>query len=119
MNSKSNLPKKMIPCRWCHEPIMNYDDICKHCNEYQSDLDQHKYGKELLNDSTLSITDWVIIFLFQLIGFGLGGIHLANGEKTRGFKVIIYSLILAFINITTAIVNYGIFRYFSKLINMN
>lgn len=119
MNSNSKLPKNMTTCRWCHEPIMVRDNICKHCNDYQNDIDQEEFEKQLLNDSTLSVVDWFIILFFQIIGIGLGSIYIVNGEKIRGLKVLSYSIIIAIMNLTFFTINYSYYRYFIKLINTN
>ena len=119
MSSNSALPKDMVLCRWCKKPIMAKDKICKYCDSCQNDLDIRRFDRELLKDSTLSEIDWVCILFFQIIGFGLGAIHIGNGENKRGFKVIVYSILILFINLTMLITSRSVFIYFKKLISMN
>ncbi len=125
MNDESKnikLPENMMLCRWCKEPIMSNDKICKHCNEYQTNKDIVDSEKDLLKDPTLSIFDWITVLFFQLIGILLGYIYKQNGEKKRGDTLILYSILSIFFN---TIMSYGIYRFHSffskmlKVINTN
>ena len=118
MNDESKnikLPENMMLCRWCKEPIMSNDKICKHCNEYQKNKDIVDSEKDLLKDPTLSIFDWITVLFFQLIGILLGHIHKLRGEKKRGDTLILYSLLSILFD---TILGYGIYRFQSFLIKI-
>ena len=114
-NNLRNLPEDMVLCRWCKEPIMATDKICKHCNEYQKHKDIIDSERNLLKDPTLSVFDWITILFFQLLGILLGFVHNLRGEKKRSSTLILYSFISILFNIS---LGYSIFRFHGFLIKM-
>ena len=116
INDLNKIPSDMVLCKWCKEPIMVNDKICKHCYEYQNEEDLNNTKNAFLAKSCLSLSDWITILFFQLIGIVIGIVHLINGEKIRGKKVIRFSLISVFINVIISSSIFTIFKTFTKLL---
>lgn len=117
-----NIPSDMVLCRWCKEPIMANDKLCKHCNEYQNDIDLKASEKEQLSFSTLSVSDWMMIILFQWLGIMVGGYYCLNGENSRGIRLIKYSSLSFVVGlILNGFIIYSIYYFIKllKLVNVN
>lgn len=110
------IPSDMVLCKICKEPMMANDKICKHCYEYQKEEDFESTKETSLGNTCLSLSDWITILFFQLIGIIIGIAHLLNGEKIRGKKVIRFSLISVFINLIISGSIFTIFKTFTKLL---
>ena len=116
MNTNSDFPEQsMTHCRWCNAPIKQTDKICKHCHEYQ---DLKYQPKVSLVDSTLSTSDWFIIFFFQIFGIPAAIVHFYNGQKARGKKLIIYTVIFSMFYIFTILSINSIFSTTIKVLKM-
>ena len=116
MSLNSNIPKDMVLCRWCKEPIMANDDICPRCRQHQNSKDIELSDKELLHDSTLSVVDWVLILGFQLIGICVGSRYCLKGEKIRGLKLMSYSLIVFVSNLVFFFTTRYYYKYYLKIL---
>ena len=111
--NKIAIPQDMVLCRWCKNPIMKKDSLCKHCGESQ------KEEKISLKIPTLSFSDCILVLFLQLIGIIAGIVHISNGEKSRGFALIKYSIAAIIIStIVAASILYPM-RTLIKIIGMS
>ena len=90
-------PGDIVPCRFCKELIIRGARKCKHCNEYQHEVDRatNKSVAALDDndpDSVISISDWFMIILCPCIAC-VGGIVLSIQGKPKGPKILLYSIL--------------------------
>lgn len=116
MNTNSpSSGQDMTHCRWCNAPIKQADKICKHCHEYQ---DLNDLPKISLVDSTLSTSDWFIIFFMQFLGIPAAIVHFYSGQKARAKKLVIYTLFFTLIYILSYLSINSIFSTTLKILKM-
>ena len=108
----TDLPK-IIKCRWCGSPVFPENKICTHCHEYLEDNTEELVS---LKDPTLSSYDWIIMIFSQLLGIFMALIHYIKGEKSRGIRLLKYSLILLFCKAVSSYPVYYIFTTFYKIL---
>ena len=119
MNLNNELTSKNLNhCPCCNYPIAANDTICKHCFEYRNQKEPNEETVSL-KDSTLSSSDWIIIFFCEFIGILLSFFYFVIGENLRGKKVLKYSLFIMLCKIVASYPIYYILKTFHNMLKIN
>ncbi|MBF0409983.1 MAG: hypothetical protein HQM10_21750 [Candidatus Riflebacteria bacterium] len=87
-------PANMIPCRWCKEKIIRGARKCRHCGEFQSDVDREAAATKNVEPADLELTgfDWFLVVIPCGCGCWVGLVYSIMG-KPKGRPMLAYGIL--------------------------